>query len=90
MAATTESIANSPLALPMSAQFDFPNPLSASSDLTAFDPHSYMETSGFNNSVNQAFVPLSNAIQAEFEALQSRLDAFFDDWEAEIEATNFA
>lgn len=90
MAATTETIANSPLALPMSAQINFPSPLSASSDLTVFDPHSYMETSGFNNSVDQAFVPLSAAIKAEFEALQARLDQLFDQWEAEIEKTVFA
>lgn len=89
MAATSE-LANSNLALPIKAEITFPNPLTAGSDITEFDPHAYMQTSGFNDSVDQAFVPLTKAIQAEFAALQSRLEQLFDQWEAELEATAFA
>jgi hypothetical protein len=56
----------------------FPNPVSPDVDFTALDVPSYMETSGFNSSVDAAFAELETELTGHFKRLQEYIDSLFD------------
>lgn len=71
MAATTETVQAS---APSSPWQNFPAALPDGFDCTDFDVHAYMQTSGFNAAVDQAFAPLFAEIEEQAQLVRAYLD----------------
>lgn len=56
----------------------FPNPVSPGIDFVDLDVQSYMETSGFNSSVDAAFAELETELAGHFKRLQEYIDSLFE------------
>ncbi|MDQ5935426.1 MAG: hypothetical protein QG574_2732 [Cyanobacteriota bacterium erpe_2018_sw_21hr_WHONDRS-SW48-000092_B_bin.40] len=74
MAATTEAVSASS---PSAAWQNFPAVLPEDFDYTDFDVHGYMQTSGFNAAVDQAFAPLFTEIEEQAQLVRARLEALW-------------
>ncbi|MBI5172923.1 MAG: hypothetical protein SFV17_16295 [Candidatus Obscuribacter sp.] len=62
----------------MTSKF-FPQEPSSALDPLNFDPHAYLAESGFFTAVDQAFAALSAELDLEFEQLNARMNARFDE-----------
>jgi hypothetical protein len=74
MAATTEAVTASS---PSAAWQNFPAVLPEDFDYTDFDVREYMQTSGFNAAVDQAFAPLFAEIEEQAQLVRARLEALW-------------
>jgi hypothetical protein len=74
MTAQTKAL---PASSPSSAWQNFPAALPENFDYLDFDPHVYMESSGFNAAVDQAFAPVFIEIAAQTDQIRANLEKLF-------------